>query len=160
MTESEPQESGDNYRVESGGVHRGSRVGSAFMVSVDTGREGGDGEIIFQEREMAAGLQSVQSNPAKAEIEDTSSSSSCCACTCKVMSTNLLTPLLTTMTLPSGYQGHPPLLHHPHCRPGHHGPRHTLRLQLRHQADTDGELLEEHDQHYQGGRQPGVSVIN
>ena len=33
MTETEPQESGDNYRVESG-----SRVGSAFMVSVDTDR--------------------------------------------------------------------------------------------------------------------------
>ena len=36
MTDSEPQESGDNYRVEAG---RGSRVGSAFMVSVDTDRE-------------------------------------------------------------------------------------------------------------------------
>ena len=35
MTETEPQESGDNYRVESGGIHRGARVGSAFVVSCD-----------------------------------------------------------------------------------------------------------------------------
>ena len=35
MTETEPGESGDNYRVESGGVHRGSRVGSAAVVSPD-----------------------------------------------------------------------------------------------------------------------------
>ena len=56
----------------------------------------------------------------------------------------------------SGYQGHSSLLHHPHRRPRHHGPGHTLRLQLRHQADTDGELLEEHNQRHQDGRQSGV----
>merc|ERR1719192_525732 len=61
MTETEPGESGDNYRVESGGVHRGSRVGSAAVESEMTnpGPVGG----------------------AKAEIED--SSTCCCACTCK-----------------------------------------------------------------------------
>ena len=46
MTETEPQESGDNYRVESG-----SRVGSAFMVSVDTDWEGGRSSVSCSRRE-------------------------------------------------------------------------------------------------------------
>ena len=58
--------------------------------------------------------------------------------------------------LPAGYKRCSPLLHHSHSRPGHHGPRDTLRLQLRHQADTDGGQLEEHDQHYRPRWQPAV----
>ena len=44
MTETEPGESGDNYRVESGGVHRGSRVGSAAVVSPDYQHSGAPGD--------------------------------------------------------------------------------------------------------------------
>ena len=33
MTENEPQDSGENYRVETSGVSRGVRVGSSFAVS-------------------------------------------------------------------------------------------------------------------------------
>ena len=33
MTDNEPQDSGENYRVETSGVPRGARVGSAFAVS-------------------------------------------------------------------------------------------------------------------------------
>lgn len=37
MTENEPQDSGENYRVETSGVPRGARVGSAFAVSARMG---------------------------------------------------------------------------------------------------------------------------
>ena len=33
MTDNEPQDSGENYRVETSGLPRGARVGSAFAVS-------------------------------------------------------------------------------------------------------------------------------
>ena len=37
MTENELQDSGENYRVETSGVPRGARVGSAFAVSARMG---------------------------------------------------------------------------------------------------------------------------
>ena len=80
MTENEPQDSGENYRVETSGVSRGVRVGSSFAVSDGLG--GNWNYLTIQDSEMDADISGSRVGRAKANTEEPSSS--CCSCSCKV----------------------------------------------------------------------------